>query len=298
MHNGIKSIDHPVIAVENMEASRIAYENLGFTVPPRGSHVEWGTGNWCLMFPDDYLELRGILDPERYTLNLDEVLKRFGEGLMGVAFGTDSAQGNYDEMIGNGLVPKGFPKELTRNFELAEGWVQPQFKLCFPQEADIIGLMHVVMCEHLTPELTRKPEYLKHPNGTLGVISMTGIVDDLDKTEIVQRRLLGRKEVKRIDERIEATLASGQKIVFMLKDEFESRYAGLSRSIPGDEGVHLEAMALKVDDIGKISSILQQNNIPFEFRENGAAVVGASYTCGAILEFVEACFCNQHSQFI
>ena len=295
MHNGIKSIDHPVIAVENMEASRIAYENLGFTVPPRGSHVEWGTGNWCLMFPDDYLELRGILDPERHTLNLDDVLKRFGEGLMGVAFGTDSAQGNYDEMIGNGLVPKGFPKELTRNFELAEGWVQPQFKLCFPQEADIIGLMHVVMCEHLTPELTRKPEYLKHPNGTLGVISMTGIVDDLDKTEIVQRRLLGRKEVKRIDDRIEATLASGQKIVFMLKDEFESRYAGLSRSIPGDEGVHLEAMALKVDDIGKISSVLQQNHIPFEFRENGAAVVGASYTCGATLEFVEARFCNHHS---
>ena len=63
--NGITSIDHPVIAVRDMEEARQTFMRLGFTVPPRGSHVEWGTGNWCIMFPKDYLELRGIIDTDR-----------------------------------------------------------------------------------------------------------------------------------------------------------------------------------------------------------------------------------------
>ena len=63
MEYGIRGIDHPVIAVRDMKQARLAYERLGFTVPPRGSHAQWGTGNWCIMFPEDYLELRGIIDP-------------------------------------------------------------------------------------------------------------------------------------------------------------------------------------------------------------------------------------------
>ena len=70
----IRGIDHPVIAVRDMEKARERYRRLGFTIPPRGSHIQWGTGNWCMMFPEDYLELRGIVDPVRYTHNLDAFL--------------------------------------------------------------------------------------------------------------------------------------------------------------------------------------------------------------------------------
>ena len=90
-HNGIINVDHPVVAAQDLDAARIAFERLGFTVPPRGSHVEWGTGNLCIMFPEDYLEIRGIIDASRFTMHLDEHLDRYGEGLMGVAFGTDDA---------------------------------------------------------------------------------------------------------------------------------------------------------------------------------------------------------------
>ncbi len=71
MHNGIESIDHPVIAAQNLDADRVTFERLGFTVPPRGSHVERGTGNPCIMFPDDYLVIRGIIDASRLTMHLD-----------------------------------------------------------------------------------------------------------------------------------------------------------------------------------------------------------------------------------
>ena len=83
MHNAIASLDHPIIAVASLDASRAAYERLGFVVQPRGSHVEWGTGNGCVMFERDYLELRGVIDAELFTMDLDKHLAEHGEGLLG-----------------------------------------------------------------------------------------------------------------------------------------------------------------------------------------------------------------------
>ena len=118
--NGIESVDHPVVAVNDPAAARTTFEALGFTVPSRGSHVEWGTGNLCIMFPDDYLEIRGIIDSDRFVMHLDEHLEKFGEGLMGVAFRTDDVRNSYAELKKHG-VDTPAPGRLTRNFELAEG---------------------------------------------------------------------------------------------------------------------------------------------------------------------------------
>ena len=286
MYNGIKSIDHPVVAVDDMESSKVVYEKLGFMVPPRGSHVEWGTGNWCIMFANDYFELRGILDPERYTINLDKVLDQFGEGLMGVAFGTDSAQGNYDEMLKNGLQAKEV-KQLSRNFELEEGWTQPSFSLCFPQEQDILGLMHVVMCQHMTPELIRKPEYLIHPNGVTGVISVTGIIEDIDDVEVAMGRLLGKEAINRSTEGLTLTLPSQQTINLLTQSAYDMYYGPFTKNISTTEKTYLGATTLKVDDITKIQFVLNSNNIPFIKTGNNKVMVAAAYTCGVALEFIE-----------
>ena len=286
MYNGIKSIDHPVVAVSDMEASRKVYEKLGFLVPPRGSHVEWGTGNWCIMFEDDYLELRGILDPERYTINLDSVLEQFGEGLMGVAFGTDSAEENHNEMVKNGLNPKEL-KYLGRNFELPEGWVQPRFALCFPNDEDITGLMHVVLCQHLTPELIRKPEYLIHPNRVVGVDSMWGVIEDIDQVESAQQRLLGKEAVQRVGEGLLLTTPSDQTIHLLSKDEYEKRFGDLSKPAPNGEKTYLGAITLKVDDLTKTKQCLENNNIPFEHSDDEIQVA-ADFTCGVVMTFIES----------
>ena len=123
-HNGIGLIDHPVIAARDLDAARVQFERLGFTVPPRGSHVEWGTGNLCIMFPDDYLEIRGIIDASRFTMHLDEHLEKHGEGLMGVAFGTSDVKTSYAQANDAGI-NTGELRSLRRNFEHPEGWTQP-----------------------------------------------------------------------------------------------------------------------------------------------------------------------------
>ncbi|MFT2110600.1 VOC family protein [Marinomonas sp. 2405UD68-3] len=285
MYNGILSIDHTFVAVADMDESRKTYEKLGFTVPPRGSHIEWGTGNWCIMFENDYLELRGIIDPERFTVSLDEALEEYGEGLAGVAFGTNSAQGNYDEMISNGITPKPL-RSLTRNFELAEGWVQPKFSLCFPQEKDITGLMHVVCCQHLTPELTRKPEFLVHDNATISVISMTGRIGDADAVEAAQRKLLGNDAVNRIGNSIRLTLPSGQYLDLLSTVEYDAIY-GEDSKVLADKDTYLGVTRVKVSDLQQTCSTLEKNQVPFKKINDTLIRVHADFACGVIMEFTE-----------
>lgn len=285
MYNGILSIDHPLIAVKDMDSAKEHYEQLGFTVPPRGSHIEWGTGNWCIMFENDYLELRGIVDPERYTISLDKVLEKYDEGLAGVAVGTKSAQGNYDEMLKNGLTPQPL-KGLTRNFELAEGWVQPKFSLCFPQEKDITGLMHVVCCQHLTPELTRKPEFLIHPNGVTGVISLVGRIDNPDAVEAAQKKLLGEDAVERTGDSITLTLPNGQYIELLSCDEYDTTYGEESKSLENINS-YLGVIKLNVSNITQTRHTLTENKIPFKVIQDKQIRVHADYACGVVLEFSE-----------
>ena len=270
MHNGIRSIDHPVVAVTDLEQARVAYERLGFTVPPRGSHIQWGTGNLCIMFADDYLEMRGIIDASRFTMHLDTHLEKYGEGLMGVAFGTDHVKASFDEAIANGI-DAGDLRQLTRNFEHPEGWTQPSFELFAPAAADIDGLMHVVIIQHLTPELIRRPEFLEHANGCLGVNSMAGTINNIERCAGKMRRLLGSDAVDANDAGVSLSLPTGQRIHL--------------RSTDGAAG--LNAMTLRVASLEKTEQHFLQAGVEFKQLESGDIQVAPDDTCGVTLLFTE-----------
>ncbi|MGI9271820.1 MAG: VOC family protein [Woeseiaceae bacterium] len=271
MHNGIQSIDHPVVAVNDLEQAREAYERLGFTVPPRGSHIQWGTGNLCIMFNDDYLEMRGIIDASRFTMHLDSHLAEHGEGLMGVAFATDDVKASYQAAIESGI-DTGELRQLTRNFEHPEGWTQPSFELFAPAADDIEGLMHVVVIQHLTPELTRRPEFLEHANGCLGVNSMSGTIKDIASCAQKMRRLLGDDAVDVDDAGVALRVPSGQRIVLRLND-----------AAPG-----LDVMTLRVSKLQQTAKLLASNGVQYTESADGEIQVAPDYTCGVTLQFTES----------
>src|SRR3546814_2200292 len=79
MAHHIVGLDHTVLAASDLEAARETYRRLGFTLTPRGRHIGWATGNYCIMFPRNYLELLGIAEPGGFTAGLEETLKRSEE---------------------------------------------------------------------------------------------------------------------------------------------------------------------------------------------------------------------------
>lgn len=266
---GIRNIDHPVIASADLDAARAAFERLGFTVPPRGSHIEWGTGNLCIMFAEDYIEVRGIIDPERFTMHLDTHLEEHGEGLMGVAFGTLDVSASYAEANAAGI-NTGELRSLRRNFEHPEGWTQPAFELFAPDAGDIEGLMHVVIIQHLTPELIRRPEFLEHANRCVGINAMAGTITDVASSAGKMRRLLGDDAVEESQEELTLRVPSGQSI----------------RLVQAEDAA-LASMTLRVSDIVACGELLKKNGIGAR-QCNGDIAVGPDDACGTILIFTEA----------
>ncbi len=285
-HNGIGLIDHPVIATRDLDAARIQFERLGFTVPPRGSHVEWGTGNLCIMFPDDYLEIRAIIDASRFTMYLDEHLDAFGEGLMGLALGTQDIGTSHAELKKNGVRP-GTLRRLSRNFEHPGGWTQPSFKLCAPAAEDIEGLMHVVVIEHLTPELLRRPEFLAHANSCIGVNAVAGTIYEKRRVAEKLRRLLGDDAVCEDEDGVRAVLESGQRIELLLPVEYQRKYGSFPEP-PEPQTPRLGNLTLRVSSIDTLGDALATRGVRFEERPGGRVVVAAEHACGATLLFTES----------
>lgn len=281
MSAGIKGVDHPVIAVAEFEAAREAYERLGFTVPPRGRHLEWGTGNWCIMFPDDYLELRGIVDASQYTHGLHGYLSRRGQGLMGLAFAPETTVKQSEaQMRASDLRPAGI-KQLTRRFQHAGGETYPRFSILYLDEAELPELLTSVICEHLTPELIRRPEYLEHANGAERVASVSVVVDDPPSLRQRYRRFFGEGAVRLEDGALVIQPAMGARIEFVAPAR--ARVSGVL--IGAASTPKMSAATLDVRDVGQVQKVLAGAGTPFESLDDGRVRVGEDQACGVTLLF-------------
>jgi catechol 2,3-dioxygenase-like lactoylglutathione lyase family enzyme len=278
----ITGFDHPVIAVRDMPQARVLFERMGFTVPPRGSHQEWGTGNWCIMFPHDYLELRGIVAPERYLHGLVEFLAK-REGLMGIAFSSDTdAKKSVAVLREKGLHPAD-PKELTRNFELPEGTVEVRFRLTFFDTQETNCLMASLICQHLTPQLIRRPDFLVHANGVTGVQSVTAVTRDVARATELIGKYLGEAPARARDGALEASVGLGA--VLRVLDEKQAAAQGMA--IPGVEAPYLSAIALRTSSLQQCAKAFEAGGVKHSKTAVGALRIEAADACGTILEFVE-----------
>ena len=189
-------LDHIIIGVADLEASAPLWRRLGFTVTPRGRHIGWGTANYCIMFPDDYVELLGILDPEQYVYGLDSFLEKKGEGLLGLALVTEDPEATY-RALGSIDQAGDPPKDLARLLELPEGTVTPRFHLVYPREPDAFGFS-TFFCQHLTPDLVRRADWLTHPNGAIGIREIALHVPDPARLAPRYEAMLGANSVAEI----------------------------------------------------------------------------------------------------
>ena len=128
MSHGIEGFDHLVVAVQDLEAARDGWARLGFTSTPRGRHRNLATGNYCIMFPDDYVELIGIVDPSMPDRGLMSRMEEGGEGFDRLAFAVRDVDATSAALNDSGIGHRG-PIDLHRPLELPEGEVEPRFRL-------------------------------------------------------------------------------------------------------------------------------------------------------------------------
>lgn len=279
----LTGIDHVVIGVADLEGSQGLWQKLGFTLTPRGRHIGWGTGNYCIMFPDDYLELLGIVDPAQFLSGLDAFLDS-GEGIMGLAFSTDDPAGLIDAFRARDIVADG-PKELKRHLELPTGLAEPAFNLVHPEASATPGLWSFV-CHHLTPEIIRRPGWLEHANGACGIHSVTTVVEEPLSLRAAYERLFGHGAIIVTDATLVVRVGP-HRLVFVGADDVELMHPAASP--PSGAPLPLVfALTLRTTNARGTVDCLNASGVEYRELADGTLAIPPSEANGLLLEFKPA----------
>ena len=280
MARAIIGLDHVMIGVNDLEGARDDYARLGFTPAPRGDHVGRATSNYCLMFPDTYLELIGIVRPELDAGGLAESLGVRGEGLQKLALGTPDADAARAELEAAGLHPEG-PQDLARPLQPSGEMVRFR-NLMIPRE-DTAGL-GLFLCGHKTPELMRPPELMCHPNGARAFVGITAVVADPAPAAAAMERLFGRGSATATN--YGAVVETGRgRIHLATPANFAMLHDGATA--PPLPLPSWYALRIAVDSLEATAAYLNGRGLPCE-PINGGIRIDPEHARGVLLEFVAA----------
>lgn len=280
MAHHLTGLDHTLLATADLEAARETYRRLGFTLTPRGRHVGWATGNYCIMFPQNYVELLGIAEPGGFTAGLEEMLAARGEGVHKVVLGTADAAKARASLAAAGFAPSE-PQSLSRALELPEGTVMPAFTLVhLPPEAT--PQLSMFVCQHLTPQLVRRPDWLLHPNGAERLAGVVVVVDDPVALEQPYERLLGAGNAIRTD-RMLTVRAGDETILFVTPDDLDTLFPDLDHAAKPTP--YVAGMRFRVHNPAAAAAFFAASGADHVRSLDGTVLVPAGAAHGCFLEF-------------
>lgn len=281
MANGITGIDHVLVGVDDLEAAARAWRRLGFTLTPRGRHIGRMSGNYCIMFADDYVELIGVVDESQPEPPNIATLRRMGQGLIATALATEAAEVTHAGFAAAGLAPLAIA-DLSRVIELPEGEAETRFRLVqLPAEAT--PQFRLFVCDHLTPELARRAEWLRHENGVLGLKSATVAVADPPGLAGPHGAIFGAGNVVVTDDML-TDFAGRHRLHFVRPDDlpllFPEYEAPAGLKLP--KGV---AVSFRVADVDETAAFLEAAGVPYEEPVAGHLRVPPAEATGVLVEF-------------
>ncbi len=281
MAHNLIGIDHTVIAAHDLEAAKATYARLGFTLTPRGRHIGWATGNYCIMFAGNYIELLGIAEPGGFTAGLEETLAAKGEGLHKIVLASDDAEATRAGLEQSGLKPSAV-QSLKRELQLPEGTVLPAFSLVhLPPEAT--PPISMFICQHLTPELLRQPAWLLHPNGASHLAGCVVVCDDALAVEQAYETLFGAGAAVRTDRMIAARVGK-EHVLFVTPTDLATLFPDLdhdeNRPTP-----YVAGMRLRVHNPEAAATYFKARGVAHERSIDGTVLIPAEAAHGVFLEF-------------
>ena len=278
-------LDHAIILGRNLDAAEVRLAALGFRPTPRGHHsAAMGTANTTVMFADlTYIEVMGVVADTPLNADIRARLA-IREGVAGLAFKTDDARAAAAEYAQAGIAD-GTAVDFARPVALPEGEREAAFSIARLTPAATPGCFAFV-CQHHTPEITWRPDYLDHPNGARGVREIVGLATDLDA---IAQRFATIFGPERVSPSPDWVVIDGDRamITFLTPAAFGARFPGAPDKSPFPLP-HLAAITFEVPEIGAVEAILGDNGIAFTEAEDGSVMVPPSKAVGTLMLFREA----------
>ncbi len=197
----INNLNHVGMAVRDLADAVGRFEAMGFQLTPYSPHsAAWkpgepvqpqGSGNRCVMFENDYLEILASEDPARPAGRISNFLKRH-QGAHIICFNTQRPHDVESRLKSEGIATSGVIP-LQREIDTPEGVRTARFaRIQFAPEHSPEG--YIQAAQHLTPQYIYQPRYIVHPNGCTSLRTTFVVTNDPEGFTEKYRRYTGLAE--------------------------------------------------------------------------------------------------------
>lgn len=277
-------LDHLVINTHfEMNAAQTIFEQLGFTLTPRGRH-SLGSINHLMVFENDYLELIGL--PSDGGPLRKEVLES-PVGIDGLVFQTADAAQTHQLLQANGLAVQPV-QAFTRPVEL-EGVVSEARFETVRFEPGQFNAGRLYYCKHFTPELVWRKEWQAHRNNVRKLAGLL-IVCESPQQEAT-RYMAAAGGIARIGANGEYRVRGAQySLVFVTAAQYVECFGSLT-CVGGKRSSFFGAIALQTSSLKPVRQALKQMQKhglhTITWREQAGRIAVQIPGFNTLLEFVD-----------
>jgi len=285
-----RAIDHLVLAVNDLEATREAYRRMGFTLTPPAQHP-WGTANSLVQLQGNFLELLAVADPAkipapepgRFSFGaFNQTFLKKREGLSMLVFQSADSRRDQAEFKARGLDTYE-PFEFSRQAKLPDGSSKTvAFSLAFVTEPRMPDAAFFT-CQQHAPEFFGKPEYQRHANGAHSVVEVVMLANDPGGFAEFFSKLVEPGAITRSEGTLRVALGEGS-LTMLDATRLPQRFPGI-RLRDVIRKPHFVGYSIAVADLGVIEDLLEQNEVPHT-RSGDRLQIAAEHGFGAVVEFV------------
>lgn len=273
--------DHAVVVCGDLDAAAANWRALGFTLTQRGYHT-LGSQNHCIMLARDYLELLHVTAPSPSRQYYWDAQQR-GDGCAAMSCKSRDAFATAARLREAGYKTSD-PIEFSRPVRLDDGSEHPAtFRVTALDEAP--GARYFV-CEHRTPELLWRPEWMAHANGATAIEAAYLIVEagQVGAAAAAYAEMTGGTLIV-ADDRVARIAVDGAELVISTADAL-AEVTGTLRLTAESTGY--AAIRLRTADLGKARTHWGTQSIATVDLRPQATLIPAASANGVALLFVQA----------
>ncbi len=243
------SLDHVVInTLFDMDRAATLMSQLGFTVTPRGYH-SLGSINHLMVFEGHYLELIG-LPLETEVLRRDVLESPLGlNGLVFQAKDVDAVIGLLRDSGLTMLEPHNFSRPAV--IDGIEQLVRFRTTRTAPE---LFGAGRVYYCQHYTPELVWRREWMSHANGCRGLSELVVVTSAIETDVPLYAKAAQALAEKRENDVWTIDLIDTFRITLLSPARYRERYGELCVDA-GGRNSFFGAVVFKTPDLGRIHNL-------------------------------------------
>jgi catechol 2,3-dioxygenase-like lactoylglutathione lyase family enzyme len=285
----IDSVNHVGIAVRSLDEAADRYQALGFMLSPLSVHSGsktpgeppqlMATGNRCAIFPNNYVELLGIVNPGLLDWSWGDFIKRF-QGAHIICFGCKDGTVVDQRVRASGISTSGVIP-LQRDIGTPEGVRTARFDCVhFDRAATPEGLIQAA--RHRNPEYVHQARYLTHPNGAKSLAEIVLMTTDAQATAYRYEKLTGQKASRAAD-RFVIDLPLVTRLIFMNPD-------AIGAFLPGSlfpPAPSIIATGFEVEDLNRTEDLLERGGFDV-LNSDGRLIVPAEQALGVTHYFLPA----------